>query len=256
MFYGVTSGIPVYYQTYAGSIPDTVCLEYMLICAKDLGITDTNFVFDCCFVTEDNFNYMFNHNIPFTTAMPGNRDIAEELINAAKTEIEKSENMIRKYNVYGIKRQITLYGHKIQAHIYFDPKRRALEIENVYKHIDKLEAELNKISKSNQITKRFKDIFDIDEQSKSKFSFEISYTKIDKKLIRAGYFILLNTNDKASCEDTLEVYRKKDCVEKGFNNFKNGLGGDNTRVHSSKAWEGKMFVTFIALIMRTSLKIY
>jgi len=254
MFYGVTSNMPVYYQTYSGSIPDKMCLEFMMSTAKDLGIMNTSFVFDCGFVTEDNFCFMYENNISFITAMPGNRSEATKLIDMVKNSIEKSGNRIREYDVYGVKHTISMYGREINVHIYFDQARRLFETNEIYAYIDKLEAELKHLSKSKHVTKRHKDYFIIDEQSKSSFSYELDTQKLDDKLSRAGYFILLSYNLNLSSEEVLKIYREKDCIEKNFDQFKNGLDFKRLKTHQNKTMDGKMFVGFIALILRTYMK--
>ena len=51
----------------------------------------------------------------------------------------------------------------------------------------------------------------------------------------------------------LEKYRGRDAVEKVFKMEKSYLGYDVFRVHSDEALEGKMFVSFIALILRNEI---
>jgi transposase len=255
LFYGVSSNMPIYYHTYSGSIPDKVCLEYMMATAKDLGISNTSFVFDCGFVTEENFLYMYENNIPFITAMPGNRTAATNLIDKFKNSIEKSGNRIRDYDVYGVAHPTSMYGQEIQAHIFFDQERRLFETNEIYAYIDKLEAELIELSKAKkQVTKRFKEIFIINEQPKSSFTYELDTEKIDAKLSRAGYFILLCTNRELKSKAVLKTYREKDTIEKNFDQFKNRLDFKRFRTHWKATMEGKIFVGFIALILRTYMK--
>ena len=52
---------------------------------------------------------------------------------------------------------------------------------------------------------------------------------------------------------TLEKYRDRDAVEKVFKIEKSYLGYDVFRVHSDEALEGKMFMSFIALILRNEI---
>jgi len=254
MFYGVTSNMPVYYQTYSGSIPDKMCLEYMMASAKDLGITNTSFVFDCGFVTEDNFHFMYECKIPFITAMPGSRTDAVKLIDKCKNSIEKFENRIKEYEIYGSMHPISMYGRTIQAHVYFDQTRKILETNEIYAYIDRLESELKRLSRTKQVTKRFRDIFVIKEHSKSSFTYELDYIKIDEKLSRAGFFILLSCDLKLTSAEVLKIYREKDCIEKNFDQFKNKLDFKRFKTHWQKTLDGKMFVGFVALILRTYMK--
>lgn len=47
------------------------------------------------------------------------------------------------------------------------------------------------------------------------------------------------------------TYRKRDLVEKSFDDLKNELDMKRLHCHSDQTTEGKMFVAFIALIMRS-----
>jgi len=73
MFYGMTSGLPVYYHDYNGSIPDVACFKYMMKSAKEIGINSTCFVFDNGFVSKDNFNFMQENNYSFITSFSNSR---------------------------------------------------------------------------------------------------------------------------------------------------------------------------------------
>jgi len=250
MFYGITSNMPVYYHTYSGSIPDKSCLEFMMLNAQDLGIHNTSFVFDCGFVTEDNFKFMYECDISFISLMPSQRKEALKLIDKAKLSIEKIANKLSDSHVYGVQYPISLYGREITAHVFFDQKRRYLETEEICAYIEKLEEELKQKSKSKQITKKFKEYFIINEQAKQSFTYQLDNNKIDEKLGRAGFFILLTHGKKLTCDEALKIYREKDGIEKSFHQFKNPLDFKRMRTHLKKTMEGKMFVGFIALVLR------
>jgi len=49
----------------------------------------------------------------------------------------------------------------------------------------------------------------------------------------------------------LGLYRERDVIEKGFYAFKSGLDFRRVRVHWNSTLEGKVFVGFLALILRS-----
>ncbi|KMO85266.1 transposase, partial [Megasphaera cerevisiae DSM 20462] len=63
-----------------------------------------------------------------------------------------------------------------------------------------------------------------------------------------GYFALI-TNEKMSAFTALHLYRKKDVVEKAFGNIKERLNMRRLLVSSETGLDGKIFVTFVALIL-------
>ena len=61
----------------------------------------------------------------------------------------------------------------------------------------------------------------------------------------------MTTDLGRTSQDILDIYRRKDVIEKSFDEIKNGLDLKRLRVHSEVAMDGKMFVAFIALILKT-----
>lgn len=47
----------------------------------------------------------------------------------------------------------------------------------------------------------------------------------------------------------MSLYRRKDAVEKFFDNIKNDIDRNRLRIHSQEALEGRLFLDFIALII-------
>jgi transposase len=253
MFYGASSKLPVYYDLYSGSIPDKSCLEYMMANAKDIGIEQVCFVFDQGFVTEGNLACMYDNQYSFITALPMSRKDSWSIIEKIHGNIEKIENWITDHRVYGVQQATTLYGHKLQAHIYFDNDRKTMQMYEHYSHIEKLRHELEKMSKVKQVPKRYKDYFLIEEQPKKPFTYEIDHEKANDRLKKMGYFILLSTNPNLNSNEVLDIYRGKDGVEKHFDQFKNGLEFKRLKTHYQNTSEGKVFVGFLALILRSHI---
>jgi transposase len=54
-----------------------------------------------------------------------------------------------------------------------------------------------------------------------------------------------------SSGDVLGLYRGRDVVEKGFCGFKSGLDFRRVRTHFTRTLEGKLFVGFLALVLRS-----
>ena len=251
MYYGVSSRMPVYYNLYNGSIPDKTYLEFMMTNTKALGIDNICFVMDCGFVSEDNFIYMSKNNFSFITAFPKQRLEALRLIDENKKDIRKVANWIKEYEVYGVKVPVNMYGLNLSAHIYYDPDKQSFDEKELYSHIERLQSELEKMSNKKCATKKYNDYFVIDESSKSMLSFKLNTDKVDANLGRAGFFILLSNKSELNSSEVLKIYRNRDVIEKNFEQFKNRLDFKRMRTHWKKTTEGKMFVGFISLILRS-----
>jgi transposase len=253
MYYGVSSHVPVYYDLYSGSIPDKAYLEFMMTTAKDLGISEVCYVMDRGFVTGGNLVYMHDNGIDFISALPGNRLDAQALIDGNKWNIRKSANRISEYELYGVAQGIELDGVPMQAHIYYNPEKQAYDEKELYARVEKLQAELEKMSNTKRLTRKYTDYFVIDEKQKDSFAFEIDGGKVDEKLERAGFFVLLSSKPELNSREVLKIYRTRDIVEKNFDQFKNHLDFKRMRTHWAKTTQGKMFVGFLALILRSDM---
>jgi transposase len=251
MFYGMTSRIPLFYKLYNGSIPDKSYFEFMMKNAMTFGINKVCFVFDAGFVTQDNITFAIKNQLPFLSVFPSTINESAAIIDRVKNKMERLSNRITGFNGFGVTEAITLYGHTMKAHIYLDLNRKASEFAETMAQIDELEEELEKINKSNTLPRRFSNYFKVRKLSKNKVDYQKDTDKIDEQISRAGAFILLTTNFDLTAEQALKMYREKDVIEKNFEQLKNDIDFYRLKTHRIETTTGKMFVGFIALIMRT-----
>jgi transposase len=66
-----------------------------------------------------------------------------------------------------------------------------------------------------------------------------------------GFFVLLSNNPHLTSAEVIKIYRGKDEIEKHFAQFKNDLDFNRLRTHQIKTTEGKIFIGFLALILRS-----
>ena len=62
------------------------------------------------------------------------------------------------------------------------------------------------------------------------------------------------TDFKKTTAEILEIYRRRDAVEKCFDHLKNDIDMRRLYVQSDEVAQGKMFVAFIALIVRSYMQ--
>ena len=75
---------------------------------------------------------------------------------------------------------------------------------------------------------------------------------IEAELNVCGYFCIV-TSEKMSAEQALILYKGRDVTEKLFSSNKTFLGARSMRVHSQEALSAKIFIEFIALIIRNRI---
>ncbi|MDR1828118.1 MAG: transposase [Methylobacteriaceae bacterium] len=253
MYYGATSSLPVYYTLYSGSITDKSHLIFMLRNAVSLGIGNVRFVLDRGFVSEDNLRHMKKQGFPFIVPLPSGRVDAANLVDTYGADIRKSANRIAEDEIYGKRIDCELYGVTMTAHVFFDPEKQALDEKELFSRIERLSAELTEMDKPRRITKKYTDYFMVEKEGKTDIRFQRDHGKIDERLKRAGYFIILSSDTHLSSDDVIRIYRERDVIEKNFDQLKNALDFKRLHTHINKTTEGKVFIGFLALIVRSWL---
>lgn len=66
--------------------------------------------------------------------------------------------------------------------------------------------------------------------------------------------MILTTDFKLTSNEVLEIYRRKDVVEKCFDNLKNAIDMKRLRTHSTETSDGKIFIALVSLILRSILE--
>lgn len=254
MFFGETSRIPVFYNVYNGSIADKSHLIFASKHTKELGMNNVRYVMDRGFVTEDNLRYLNENNIVFITGFPSSRNVYKKWIEHAMPTIKSANNRIQEHEIYGITFPYNLYDCDISVHVYFNPDKCADEQKQLFGRIQNLEKELADLSGKKRITRKYTDYFLVKAGNDIEVVYEKDIAKIDEKLKFAGYFVLISSGKSDTATKVLDIYRNRDLVEKAFNNLKNDLDFRRLKTHYNDTTDGKLFVGFIALIIRVLLQ--
>ncbi len=77
---------------------------------------------------------------------------------------------------------------------------------------------------------------------------------VERELDLAGYFCIV-TSEKMSAKEAIELYKSRDVSEKLFRGDKSYLGNKSIRVHSEESARAKIFVEFVAMIVRCKMYI-
>jgi transposase len=83
--------------------------------------------------------------------------------------------------------------------------------------------------------------------------YERNHKKIDEEVKRAGMVVFITTDGGLSTGEIIGGYRHRDVIEKAFDNLKNELDFHRLRTHLNETTDGKLFVAFLALILRSQL---
>jgi len=242
------SGMPVFYVTYPGSIVDKSHLPYMMAYNADLGIEDIGFVMDMGFCSTANLNFMHSSNYRYIITADPRHKAPRAAIDEVRNGIVSMRNHIS-HNTYGRSVHGRFYGVRATMHIYYDPDKADHQHQDIYRTV---ESQDETLGQKQQITqrefKKYSTFFVIKRNKDGTFTYSRNYDKIDQASRNHGFFCLL-TNMNLQNSEILALYRRKDTIEKGFDELKNHGEQKRMHTHNSSTTEGKMFCAFISLIV-------
>ena len=93
--------------------------------------------------------------------------------------------------------------------------------------------------------------FFINRSKGGKLAYRRNNKAIDEQLALCGYFLIAETDFTRTTAEILEIYRNRDVVEKSFDSLKNELDMKRLHTRKSETAQGKLFVAFISLIVRS-----
>jgi hypothetical protein len=74
----------------------------------------------------------------------------------------------------------------------------------------------------------------------------------EREIDLCGYFVIV-TSDKMTAKEALHLYKSRDFSEKAFRGDKSYLGDKSMRTQSTESTSAKIFVEFVALIIRNKI---
>lgn len=255
MYYGQQSMLPLYYCMYPGSVPDKTHLEYMLRDNELIGCKRTKYVMDRGFFTADNLRLMTEAGARFIISVPNSSLFARELIDKYRNQIvNRSECRLGKNLPYAKEVIREDFGMRVKAHIYYNPAKAAAEEEILFNDIERCERALSEMPEPPAKSLHYDRYFKINRSKDGGVGFIRDSEKINTIISRLGFFIIIETDFEASSLEVLMTYRQRDVVEKSFDDLKNELDMKRLHCHTDETTEGKMFVAFFALILRSCMQ--
>jgi transposase len=253
---------PLFYEDYPGSIVDVSQLQYTLEKAKGYGYKRIGFILDRGYFSKENIQYMDGCGYDFVIMVKGMKSLVSELIVANKGNFEDDRVCsIRGYGVNGITVKASLFASDEKDryfHIYYSSHKYAAEKEMVEAKIDRMAESLKKLEGSEAVIKgEAEKYFDLiyyhERQSDQKFMYGRELCDvINREIELCGYFVII-TSKKMSAKDALELYKSRDGSEKLFRGDKSYLGNKSSRVQSDESVKAKIFIEFVALIIRNRI---
>lgn len=253
---------PLFYEAYPGSIVDISQLQFTLKKAKSYGYEHVGFILDRGYFCKENISFMDENGYDFVIMIKGMKSLVSELVLQVQGGFENDrKNSIRAYRVSGttVKRKLFATDRKERYfHIYYDDGKKASEREKFEYKIDRMGKKLKElmgepIRPAGDYNKYFDLVYWHEGQPDEKFMSGIEINDVINREIKlCGYFVIV-TSAKMTAAEALELYKSRDGSEKTFRGDKSYLGAHCERVYSNESIDAKIFIGFVATIIRCRL---
>ena len=248
---------PLFYEQYPSSVNDVSQLTCMIDKAYGYGYRKLGFILDRGYFSQKNLKYIDEMGYSYIIMVKGMKDFIRETVleNQGKFETSRAK-YIEKFDVYGtmVKKRLFETEEKDRyVHIYYSDGRAYGEKQEIKQKIRRIKAYLLKCQgkECNPFGSEIQKYFYLHYEKDGK-TFKLAEENtgaIEKELSLAGYFAIVST-DNMTAKEALELYKSRDASEKLFRADKSYLGNKSMRVGSDEALATKIFVQFIALILR------
>lgn len=253
-----TNRVPLFYEEYPGSVTDVSQFTFMVDKVIEYGYKKIGFILDRGYFSKENIQYIDKNGYTFIIMCKGCKALVSSLVLERQGTFETSrESAIRAYKVYGITATAKLYEDDTEEryfHIYYNPSRQAAEREQLEQRIEKFRQFLDKhIGKDTKFGKTYEEYFHLHYDRNGRFCGADERTDvIERQLKLCGYFCII-TSEKMTATQALVQYKGRDISEKLFRSDKTFIGSKSERTHSSASMSSKIFLEFIALIVRNRI---
>ena len=253
---------PLFYESYPGSIVDVSQLQHTLKKAKSYGYEHIGFILDRGYFCKENIRFMDDNGYDFVIMVKGMKSLVSSLILEVQGSFENDRrNSIRAFKVSGTTVKRKLYAGDSEEryfHIYYDDGKKAGERENFEDKIDRMSRKLRDlmgepVRPGGDYKKYFDLVFWHEGLEDEKFMSGIERADVINREIRlCGYFVIV-TSAKMTAEEALVLYKSRDASEKTFRADKSYLGAQAERVYSNESVDTKIFIGFVATIIRSRI---
>ena len=260
--YDRSNSVPLFYEEYPGSINDASQFRCMIDKARGYGYRKCAFILDRGYFIPANIRYMDENGYDFIIMVKGMKELVSGLVMEHRNTFETDRRCsIAEYGAYGktVETKVFASDEKERyVHVYYSPTKSASERSSLEKSIERTRKVLKRCEgKVKELDKSYERYFELQYEKKGKkdqrFVCAIERRgEIERMLKLCGYFCII-TSQEMDAKDALRIYKSRDESEKLFMADKTFLGGSSMRVHSEESAEAKIFIEFIALIIRNRI---
>lgn len=250
---------PLFYEKYPGSINDVSQFQIMLEKAAGYGYKRIGFILDRGYFSRGNLQAMDANGYSFVIMVKGMSGLVDTLVLEKKGSFEnKWAKHIDEYDVYGttVKRKLFETDTKERyIHIYHSIVKEGQERTLLAKKLRQMKTYMKRhTNEAITFGPGFSKYYILHyNEGNGVFQFPEDRTGvIEKENSLSGYFCIV-TSEKMTAKEALNLYKSRDSSEKLFRGDKSYLGDRSLRIYGDSAAESKIFIEFIALIIRNRI---
>jgi len=254
--YDIKNSEPLFYEEYLGSIVDVSQLQIMLDKADSFGYSDVGFILDRGYFSKENIRFMDERNHSFLIMTKGLNKNIRRYVESVKGTFETDRSCyISVCNTYGVKVKGKLYPEDTRERnlfIYWKIDKCSFERKIFEKNLERMAAELSKLKGKvvsdlpSEVGRYFEIVTD---KENCLAAFKEKSEAVKEVLELCGYYVIASSED-LSAEEALMIYKGRDYEEKLFRMDKSFLGSSSMRTSSDESLDGRLFIEFVALILR------
>ncbi len=257
--YDTNNREPLFYEKYPGSITDISQLEFVLDKAYGYGYRRVGFILDRGYFSMENLRNIDKKGYSFIIMVKGMASFVNGLVMECRGTFEENRvNYIDEYDTYGmtVKRKLFATDEKDRyIHIYHSIQKESAERTQLESKIRQMKNYLKKhVNEVREFGSSFEQYFILYYNEKTgQFQFaEERIHVIEKELRLSGYYCIVSS-EKMTAKEALNLYKSRDATEKLFSGDKSYLGNKSLRVYIDDAANAKIFIEFVALIVRSRI---
>jgi transposase len=260
------NGLPLFYRLYPGSINDVTTLENHLKMLDLFELDNVLISLDRGFCSKSNIIAMNSRKdkLEFVQPMTFSMKAVTRMLKANRAELKKNRNAFKfgEDILHHVESSMSFDKEDSQyrAFLYYNEKADLDQRHSFLSKLFDIEKELSGrrfetmkeylAFKHDNIHEKFAPYFKLERSSGKIVKNE---RKINARLSKSGFFILLSNSLKLDGESVLAHYRDRDIVEKMFDVGKDELEEKRLRAHDQSHADGRVFIKFIALILHARI---
>lgn len=283
-------GVPSMFRMFPGSVADLATLRLLVDDMRRLGCKDGRLVMDRGFESAGNVKGLLDLRVPFVMPSDAKAEAVKKLLTRAISDLQDSaslaihDDVAYKYAEYELavarKEDDDAFEYlvrmpqnekgsgennkrfdaspKIRAFAVYSPRKAADDLQSLIASIDDAERRLDG-KRFRRPEKRFDELpprvrrclaWSVDDEGVMRLSRrQNAITFADN---RSGMFVMLSSAD-TDWYEAMRAYDVRNKVEEAFDAYKNDLDGSRMRTGDDERARGRLFIKFVALIMRVRM---